>query len=91
MVFTDEEKSTAKQTFLKLYEPFKIAQRYLAIIYSIPYVTAWIVTFFASFKYDVTTQVNFLISSDVGMINAIIIGFYFCGGMGEGMIKVFKK
>ena len=30
MVFTDEEKSSAKMKFLKLYEPFKLAPTYLS-------------------------------------------------------------
>ena len=44
MVFTDEEKSSAKMKFLKLYEPFKLAQRYIAMTFCPAYIFMWIVT-----------------------------------------------
>jgi len=39
LVYTKEERAEMHQKFLKLYEPFKLAQRYLALIFSIPYVS----------------------------------------------------
>ena len=44
IVYTDEEKADNKLSLLKLYEPFKLAQRLLAVIYSIPYAICWLVT-----------------------------------------------
>lgn len=40
--YTDEERAEGFNTLLKLYEPFKIAQRYLALILSIPFVVVWL-------------------------------------------------
>jgi len=89
IVFTDEEKSKAKQEFLKLYEPFKLAQRYLAVIFSIPYVLAWIITFITSFFIDVTKQLE-LLNGDVGSIVFAIVSFYFLGGVANGILKSRK-
>ena len=89
LVFTDEEKSNAKMQFLKLYEPYKLAQRYLALIYSIPYASAWLVTFIASFFVDVTLQME-LLKGDAFYINIVILSFYFGGGAAEGIVKQIK-
>lgn len=90
MIFTDEEKSNAKMQFLKLYEPYKLAQRYLALIYSIPYALAWLVTFIASFFVDVALQME-LLKGDAFYINIVILSFYFGGGAAEGIVGKFKK
>lgn len=89
IVFTPEEKSKAQQEFLKLYEPFKLAQRYLAIIFSVPYVLAWIVTFFSSFFSDVSRQFE-LLNGDIGSIVFAIVSFYFLGGVASGILKSKK-
>jgi hypothetical protein len=89
IVFTDEERSKAKQTFLKLYEPFKIAQRYLAVIFSVPYVLAWFITFIYSFSSDVTNQLE-LLNGDIGKIVLAIVSFYFLGGVASGILQSKK-
>ena len=43
LVFTDEERVDYHMKFLALYEPFKIAQRFLALIVGIPYVALFLV------------------------------------------------
>lgn len=90
VVFTEEERSKAKQEFLKLYEPFKIAQRYLAVIFSIPYVLAWLITFISSFFIDVTKQFE-LLNGDIGSIVFAIVSFYFLGGVASGILQSRKK
>jgi len=89
MVFTDEEKSSAKMKFLKLYEPYKLAQRYLALIFCIPYASAWLITFLASFKIDVANQID-LLTGDIGNIVFGIVLFYFGGGAAEGIVRRLK-
>ena len=92
--YTEEEKANAlerrmalKSALLKAYEPFKVAQRFLAILYGIPYVTAWFALFVVSFFMDVQTQYNLLINSDMAIANLIILAFYFAGGAGESIYK----
>ena len=84
--YTDQEKAENKKAFLKLYEPFKLAQRYLALVFSIPYVLMVVVTFGASFFMDVTVQKE-LLMGDIGTIVGIIVGFYFLGGSIAGGFK----
>lgn len=84
--YTDEEKSDKKALFLKLYEPFKLAQRYLSLVFGVPYAFAWFITFVASFFIDVTTQLE-LLSGDMAVIVGLIVAFYFAGGMGNPLKK----
>jgi len=90
MVFTDEEKSSAKMKFLKLYEPFKLAQRYIALVFCVPYSLAWFITFLASFWVE-TVQQEKLLTGDIGNIVLAIVGFYFFGGAAEGVVNRFTK
>ena len=92
--YTEQEKEealtkrmTMKAMLLKAYEPFKVCQRLLAMIYGIPYATAWAVTYAASFYRDVETQINILSNSDFGLANMIVLGFYFGGGAAESIFK----
>jgi hypothetical protein len=86
VVFTEQEKSEHKITLLKAYEPFKIAQRFLALIYGIPYALGWAIAFVASFWLDVSAQIEML-SGDMGLANTLILGFYFGGGAVESFFK----
>lgn len=84
--FTEQERSGHFGWLLKLYEPYKIAQRLLALIFCIPYALAWFITFGLSFAFDVKSQLA-LLSGDMAVIVGIIIGFYFGAGAVEGVIK----
>jgi len=96
--YTKEEKAedalkamTLKAQLLKSYEAFKLAQRLLALLYGIPYVTAWFAVFAASFWVNVDKQFNFLMNSDMAIANLIILGFYFGGGAAESIFKFRAK
>lgn len=106
---TTEEKSKAKMLFLKLYEPFKIAQRYALLLFTIPFVmlhiavvVSWLVSLFVigdRVKYNFVTEqlheIAHMNNLALGEPVLWIVGFYFLGGAGEGMIKAasvrFKK
>lgn len=83
--FTNEEKSDKFSLFLKLYEPFKIAQRFLAMTFCPPYMLMIFITWFASFFTDVTQQAA-LLKGDIAVIVGVIMAFYFGGGFVEGII-----
>ena len=92
--YTEEERAENLQKAMQLkvgllnaYAAFKVAQRFLACIYSIPYITAWVITWGASFWVDVTTQYNMLIESHLAVANLIILAFYFAGGAAESVMK----
>ena len=97
MVFTDEEKSSAKMSFLKLYEPFKVAQRWLSIVVSVPYVLVWslvgmslIADMWIKSGIDIKPITAFL-QGDMGTTFILINTFYFGGGALEGIVRRFKK
>ena len=97
MVFTDEEKSSAKMKFLKLYEPYKIAQRWLALVVTIPYVSLWFIVgliyiadIFMVKDLD-TSKIMTYLNGDMGSAFILILSFYFAGGAVEGIVSRFKK
>lgn len=83
LAFTEEEKADNFRKLLKLYEPFKIAQRFLALIFGIPYAIAWLLTFSSTFFIDniesIELQIDML-SGTMGQIVLAIVAFYFLGG-----------
>jgi len=88
---TEEEKSDAKLAFLKAYEPFKLAQRMIAMTVIPPYVLAWLFTFVAKwYGHDIDGLLK-LLQSDMGTMASIVIFFYFGGGAAEGIISRFKE
>lgn len=87
--YTEEEQAIAlqkKQEFyvdlLKAYEPFKLAQRFLALIYSIPYVSIVVYCIIANDMARLASA-----NDALGLQNLIILGFYFGGGAFEGVIR----
>ena len=88
-------------SFLKLYEPFKLAQRYIAMTFCPAYVFMWIVTgllevaniFIIAFtdKSLETAVMYKLLSGDIAVMVILILGFYFGGGAAEGVVNRFKK
>lgn len=91
LILTDEEKKQyeiekEKQRikWLAAYEPFKLAQRMLAMVIAIPYMIAWVLTFGLSFMVDVTSQQR-LLDGDVSVAFWLVVGFYFAGGAASGL------
>ena len=85
-------KTQAKTDLLTSYAPFKVAQRYLALMFG--------VTFLASFMLAMTRGLLGLENTVVfetleafklHWIMLTIVGFYFGGGTFEGVIERFKK
>lgn len=97
MVFTDEEKSSAKMKFLKLYEPFKIAQRYIAMTFCPAYIFCWVLTFIIevidifTLKELNTDTLYKLLQGDIALMVALILGFYFGGGAVGGVMERLAK
>ena len=94
MVFTDEEKSSAKMAFLKLYEPYKLAQRWLMTFICMPYMALWFITgcilvadVFVVKVLSTDRLTDFLLHKYVGSAFVVVISFYFGGGAAEGIIN----
>lgn len=104
IIFTPEEKADHFLRILKAYEPFKLLQRFLALIVGIPYVIVYLVSAFF-FIYGVTLgdietskriiqaskDLSIMNNEVLGMPFAIILSFAFGGGMLEGGIRAFRR
>ena len=96
MIFTQEEKADYLLRFLKAYEPFKIAQRLLALAFSSVFLFVFPIAV-AMFLFGTFTMEEFYVLqayelmkwniSTLGTAVSLIIGFYFAGGMLEGAVK----
>ncbi len=98
MVYTEEEKKENHKAFLKLYEPFKVAQRYLAIILCVPFSLLQAFGYSLRMYYWDNEALQVSISSiqgdmynHLGQIVLMIAVFYYGGGTIEGGIKAFKS
>tara|TARA_R110000850_G_C9662995_1_gene435820 strand:+ start:190 stop:567 length:378 start_codon:yes stop_codon:yes gene_type:complete len=98
MVYTEQEKKDNHAKFLALYEPFKVAQRYLSLIFGLPFaclhtgifalrVAFWDAPLFQESAKFIQGDIN----DSLGLIVLTIVGFYFAGGTVEGAIKAFKR
>lgn len=94
---SDEEeiaaRSKAKTDLLTAYAPFKIAQRYLAILFSIAFLLSFVLVLVMTLgdigKID---SVKIVLSEFyIGEIMFTIILFYFGGGAFEGGANAIKK
>ena len=89
-ILTDEERADMFPKLLSMYEPFKVAQRWLMIIVCFPYMLAWFITLCAAFFMEVDQQMEML-SGPILYVVGTIAGFYFGGGMVEGIVGKIKK
>jgi hypothetical protein len=93
---SDEEQikatTKAKTDLLSAYAPFKIAQRYLAIIFALTFVASYIMVLTLYFVGNSTDDVTKIIQAfKIDWIMLTIVGFYFGGGAFEGVIASKKK
>lgn len=90
--FTKEERSEWTLNLLKAYEPFKLAQRFLAFIFCVPYAllaSGMIISeLFFSAEIDESLR---LLNETFGGPCSIIVAFYFGGGLLEGAINASKQ
>ena len=93
---TEEEiqaKSKAKTDLLTAYAPFKIAQRYLALMFTFTYLLAFFICLIMVLSADVFTKadvINLLGEFYIGEIMLTIVAFYFAGGAIEGVVNRIK-
>lgn len=87
---TEEEvaaKSKAKTDLLSAYQPFKLAQRYLALMFAFTFLLCFAITLGMTLagKGDIEGVKAILGDFWIGEIMLIIVGFYFGGGLAETM------
>lgn len=93
---TEEEivaKTKAKTDLLSSYAPFKLAQRYLALMFAIAFLGTFMLvmgmTLWGQGDIDAVKQV--LGDFYIGEIMLTIVAFYFGGGAFEGLLEKRKK
>ena len=94
---TEEEiaaKAKAKTDLLDSYAPFKVAQRYLALIFAFTFVGCFLLVMGMTLSGYISSLSDVKVVIDdfyIGEIMLLIIGFYFGGGFAEGTIKAVRK
>ena len=96
LVYTAEEKANAEQLkvdtklkMLPLFEPFKLAQRYISFVFTVNFIVAfWVsVILFTFFPTFFDGFLTIIATFQLGWIMLAIISFYF----GGGFIESFKS
>jgi len=93
---SDEEeiqaKSKAKTDLLSAYAPFKVAQRYLALMFCGTFVLSFILVLVLTLAGvgDIASVNVVLAEFYIGEITLMIVAFYFGGGAFEGIIGKAK-
>jgi len=88
--YTEQEKAGGFAMLLKLYEPFKIAQRIVLLLVGVPYMLMWSATGVkVLLGYNIDDEIIFL-SGPVGTIFLTIAIFYYGGGALEGVVNRLK-
>ena len=87
-----EAKTKAKTDLLTSYAPFKVAQRYLALIFGFTFIASYLMILVLFFLDKDVTEVQEIISAfKIDWIMLTIVGFYFGGGAFEGAINKKDK
>lgn len=91
--FTDQEKADMHIRFLKAYEPFKLLQRYLAIIVSVPFIAIHLigVGFLINDNFEKAMKIAEYNNGTLGYAFSAIVTLYLGGGLIEGAISKFKE
>ena len=94
LFFTNEEKADYKINLLKAYEPFKLAQRLIALLVTSVYLFVWLIVaglFISSFWIDGIREASKELAKmnydTLGDSFLIIVAWYFAGGV----LNKFKK
>ena len=81
-----EAKTKAKTDLLTSYAPFKVAQRYIALIFAFTFVASYLMVLVLFFMdRDITAVQELITAFKIDWIMLTIVGFYFGGGAFEGI------
>lgn len=87
-----EAKVKGKIALLQGYAPFKVAQRYLAVMFTLNFLASfWIAVGLWAYGKDMQGFLGIMAAFNLGWIMLTIVGFYFGGGFLEGTINSAKK
>lgn len=88
-----EAKSKAKTDLMAAYAPFKVAQRILAVMFTVTFLLSFIMVLVMTLFYETQLDAIRGVISEfyIGEIMITIVAFYFGGGFVEGAIGSAKK
>ena len=83
----------AKVRVLEGYEPFKIAQRLLALMFAVTFLSCFVLVLVMTLlgEANIDDVRGVIAEFWIGEIMITIVGFYFSGGAIEGVMKMRKK
>lgn len=81
LVYTDEEKAKYKLELLKTYEPFKLVQRYLVLLFTVPYVLLHSVVIVGCIYGMEWKEVSTIINDAFGYPVLAAVSLYLTGGI----------
>lgn len=85
-----ESKTKAKIDLMKAYAPFKVAQRWLAIMFGLNFIAAfWTAVGLWAFDKNLDGFLEILGAFNIGWIMFAIVTFYFGGGLSESIGRSF--
>ena len=87
-----EAKTKAKTDLMAAYAPFKIAQRYIALMFGGTYISTYFLVIIMTFVgQDVTEVKGILTEFQIDWIMLTITGFYFGGGLADSILRPKSK
>ena len=88
-----EAKSKAKTDLLTAYAPFKVAQRYLALLFTVTFLSSFVLVLIMTMlgETDIANVKGVISEFWIGEIMLTIVAFYFSGGAVEGALKARKS
>jgi hypothetical protein len=87
-----EAKTKAKTDLLTSYAPFKVAQRYLALLFGFTFVSSYLMVLTLFFmEKDIAAVQGLITAFKIDWIMLTIVGFYFGGGAFEGVMNSKDK
>jgi len=89
--YTNEEKAKQKVEILKASEPFKLAQRYLALMFGFNFTIAFLIALiFSILGRDIGPILKVVVAFNLGSIILAIVVFYFGGGTINSLREIKK-
>lgn len=86
-----EASTNAKTALLSSYAPFKVAQRYLAIMFGVTFIFSYLLVLVMVLNGSSIGEITGIIQAfKIDWIMLTIIGFYFGGGAFEGILNAKK-
>ena len=89
---TIKQKAQSKIDLMKAYAPFKVAQRYLALMFAGNFLASfWVAVGLWAYGKDMKGFLEIMAAFNLGWIMTAIILFYFGGGLTDSVGKAVKK